>query len=275
MDYSFIRESFNIDTIAKSILSIQISPDGFSFVISPNENPKQPDYIYIKRIIESEENLAQVLTAFSGFDLMEFYAIRIIVHDSYFALVPESIFDLRDMKAYLNMNHPPLIKRKTLSNNIPPAGAVVVFSMDETIYKLLKKKYPGADFCHSALPFCSMVLNKTIDGCFVQVYENSLEMAIVKDKKLFLYNIYEIQEGNDIVYFVLNAYKSVNFNPLSHPLYIAGVLPKTSETIKLIGNYIKDIRFYVTDFVVIPEKGEFEYPSHYFLNHREILNCEL
>jgi hypothetical protein len=234
-----------------------------------------PDYIYIKRINPQTENLTEALGSFTGFDLKEFYAIRIIIHESHFALVPESVFDLKDMKAYISLNHPPLSNRKALSNGISIAGAVCVFSIEESLYKLLRNKFPGADFCHSSLPLCTMALNEEIDGCFIQVYEKSMEMAIVKTQKLVHYNIYELQDENDIVYFVLNAYKSVNLNPLSHPLYIAGNLPGNSEIVRTTGKYIKEIRFYLTDYVIVPEEGEFGYPSHYFLNHREILNCEL
>jgi len=275
MDYSFIRENFDINSISKSILSIQVSLDGFSFVISPSENQQKPDYIYINRLDSNSGNLFYALSSFTGFDSREFYAIRIIVHISTFALVPEEFFDLKDMKAYLSLNHLPRINRKNLSNNISSAGAISVFSMEEDLHKLLKNKFPGADFCHSSLPLCTMALNKKVDACFIQVYEKSMELAIVKNQKLVHYNIYDLQGENDIVYFILNAYKSADLNMLTSPLFIAGVLPKKSETVSIAKKYIKDIRFYMSDYVILSDEGEFQYPSHYFLNHREILNCEL
>jgi hypothetical protein len=276
MDYSFIRENFNINSVSKSILSIQVSLDGFSFVITPSENQQRPDYIYINRTEgKNAEDLVEALSSFTGLDLKEFYSIRIIVHESAFALVPESLFDLRDMKAYLKLNHPHRIKSKALSNRITSAGAVCVFSMDQVLYELLKKKFPGADFCHTSLPFCTMALGKSVDGCFIQCYEKSIEMAVVKDQKLLLYNIFELFDNDDIVYFILNAYKSINIDPFTHPLVISGVLAKNSDTVKLAGKYIRDIRFYTPEYVVIPETGEFQYPSHYFINHREIQNCAL
>ncbi len=275
MDYSYIRENFDIKSISKCILSIQVSLDGFSFAISPSENKKHPDYIYIKRLSGESQSLTDALTSFTGFDLLEFYAIRIIFHESTFALVPDTLFDLKDMKAFLSLNHASLDNRKALSNSIPAIKAECVFSMDESLYKLLKKKFPDADFCHSSLPFCTMAINKSQDGCFIQVYEKSIELAIIKEKQLILYNIFDFRDTTDILYFVLNAYKTSGLSALIHPLYIAGILQKNAETNALLSKYLKDIRYYSSDFVTISEKGEFEYPSHYFLNHREILNCEL
>jgi hypothetical protein len=276
MDYSFIRENFDINSIAKNILSIQVSLDGFSFVISPVENQQSVDYIYIKKIEKQDsENLIDALSSFQGFDQKEFYAIRIMIHETFFTLVPEPIFDLIDMKAYLKLNHPPRAKSKNLSNRISAANAVCVFSLEESLYELLKKKFPGADFCHTSLPFCTMALNKSSDGAFIQCYEKTMELAIVKDQKLALYNIFDLQDENDILYFVLNTYKSTGLDPATNPLLISGLLPKTSDKLNLIGKYIKDIRFYATDYIIIPEEGESNFPSHYFLNHREILNCEL
>jgi hypothetical protein len=276
MDYSFIRESFDINSIAKNILSIQVTMDGFSFVISPVENQQSIDYIYIKKIEKNDtENLTDTLSSFRGFDQKEFYAIRIIIHEIFFTLVPEPIFDLRDMKAYLKLNHPHRVKSKNLSNRISVANAVCVFSLEEGLYELLKKKFPGADFCHTSLPFCTMALNKSTESAFFQCYEKSMELAIVKDQKLALYNIFSLQDETDIIYFILNAYKSTGIDPTAHPLFISGLLSKTSETISLIGKYIKDIRFYTPDYIIIPGEGESNIPSYYFLNHREILNCEL
>ena len=274
MDYSFIRDNFDINNISESILSIQVSPDGFSFVISRAENRQSPDYIYIKRK-EETESLNEALSSFMGFDSKEFYAIRIIIHEACFALVPDSIFDLRDMKAYLNLNHPARPYRKAISCEIKDTGAVCVFSLEESLYKNLKSKFPGADFCHSSLPFCTMAIRKGNDGCYIQVYENSMELVIILNQRMVLYNIFELQGENDIVYYVMNAFKIQNLDILSHPLYIAGILPKNSETAELLAKYVKNIRFYSTDYVVIPDSGEFHYPTHYFLNHREILNCEL
>ena len=276
MDYSYISEDFDINSISISILSIQISSGGFSIVISPVDSLKSPDYIYINRPEESSpERLVASLLSFNGFDLKEFYAIRIIVHEPFFALVPENIFDLQDMKAYLNLNHPPRLKSKALSNRISAAGAVCVFSIDQTLYLLLKNKFPGADFCHSSLPFITMALNKKTDGCFVQCYEESIELAVIRNQKLVHYNIFEIQDGNDIVYFILNAYKSIKLNKLIHPLFVSGLISPDSDALKLARKYIKDFQLYSSEAVIIPEKESSQYPTHYFLNHREILNCEL
>jgi len=275
MDYSFIREDFDINSISKNILSIQVSLDGFSFVISSTENKQSPDYIYIKTIDHSKETLNGELLSFTGFDSREFYSIRIIIHTSGFTLVPEKYFDLKDMKAYLNLNHSARLNRKVLSNSISSVGAVCVFSIEDELYKLLKSKFPGADFCHSSLPFCTMAVNKRTDGCFIQIYEKSMELAVIKNLKLSHYNIFELQGGNDIIYFALSSYREYGLNPLLNPLYISGILTKNSETVAIAKKYIQDLRYYQTDYVIVAEEGEFQYPSHYFLNHREILNCEL
>jgi hypothetical protein len=276
MDYSYIRENFDINSISKSILSIQVSPDGFSFVINPVESLPGPDYIFIKTFDkDASENLVTSLLSHNLFDLKEFYAIRIMIHEAFFTLVPETIFDLRDMKAYLGLSHPDRLKSKALSNRIASAGAVCVFSMEQTVYFLLKNKFPDSDFCHTSLPLCNMALHKGMDGCFIQCYQKSIEIAIVKEQKLMLYNIYPIHHENDIVYFILNTYKSIKLDTLYHPLFIGGILEEKSEAVNLLKKYIKDIRFYTDNAFFAPERVESKYPSHYFLNHREILNCEL
>lgn len=276
MEYSYIREDFDITLISKRILSIQISLDGFSFVINSIEENGGFDYIYIKTIdTATTESLIDELTKFTGFDLKEFYAIRIMLLESRFALIPETFFDLQDMKTYLKFNHPPKVKTKNISNRIPATKAVCAFSVDEELYDLLRKKYPGADFYHTSLPFCSMAVSSGIDGCFVQVYQNSLEIAIVISGKLMLYNIFEYQNENDIVYFILNAYKSASISTLTNPLIIAGILPAKSDVVTIAGKYIKDISFYKMNSIILPDSDSNHYVTHYFLNHKEILICEL
>jgi len=276
MDYSYIREEFDIANIAKSILSIQVSLDGFSFVITSSENQNNIDYIYIKSTKSPNiKGVEDELESFKGFDLKEFYSIRIMIFEPGFTLIPDSFFDLRDMKAYLRLNHPTKSKTKNISNRILAAKAVCVFTMEESLYELLKKKYPGADFCHTSLPLCSMAINKGNDGCFIQIYGKSFELVIIKDHKLNLYNVFDFQSENDIIYFVLNAYKSTGLDPLIHPLLIAGLLQKSSDITTIAGKYIKEISFYNSGNFNIPELEEYQYSSHNFLNHKEILNCEL
>jgi len=276
MDFSFIREDFDINSIAKSMLSIQINPDGFSFVICPVNSIQNPDYIYIKTIDNPEtENLKDALLSFNGFDLKEFYSIRIMFPESTFALVPESIFDLQDMKAYLKLTHPPQAHKKPLSHMVAGVGAICVFSIDESLFKLLRKKFPGSDFCHTFLPLCTYALSTRQDGCFIQIYKNMMELLMIKDQKLLLYNIFELQNENDIAYFTLNAYKTSQMDLISNPLCIAGFLTENSEAINISGRYIKNIRYYSADDINKAQFGSLNYPLNYFLNHREILNCEL
>jgi len=276
MDYSFIRENFDINNITKSILSIQISLDGFSFVISPSDSHTIVDYIYIKRI-ESQNNhrLIEELTSFNGFDQKEFYSIRIIVHETNFTLVPDTIFDLKDMKTYLKLNHPPRSKSKNISHRIPAAKAVCVFSMEESLLDILKNKFPGADFYHTSLPLSSSAINKNLQGCYIQCFEKTVEVVVVRDQKLVFYNVFELQNENDLVYYVLSVYKSTGLDPHLHPLFISGILPGTSASIELAGKYVKDIQFYIPEGILFPEQGEPQFPTHYFINHKEILNCEL
>ncbi|MCB8994825.1 MAG: DUF3822 family protein [Bacteroidales bacterium] len=276
MEYLYIREDFDIHSISEKILSIQISLDGFSFIINPFNKKEKSDYIFIRRIdLNDPDSLPEALDSFKQFDQKEFYAIRIIFHEKTFTLVPDSLFDLSDMKAYINLNHPSLSRKKNISSRIIQAEAVCIFSVEQDLYDLLRKKFPGADYCHSSLPLITFALNQKTDGCFVQCYERSLEIASIKNGGLFMYNIFELQDINDIVYFILNSFKSAELDPQFNPLLIAGVLPEKSEAIAVARKYIKDIRFYSSNYSLTVGKGELQYPLSYYLNHREILNCEL
>jgi len=276
MGYSFVSDNFDINSISNSILSIQVSLDGFSFLVSPFNKPHNPEYINVTKIERGNSgHLLKALYSFTDLDLKEFYAIRIIVHERTFALVPEPIFDLRDMKAYLQLNHLQNIKSKAISNRISLAGAISVFSMNLALYELLRKKYRDADFCHTSLPFCNMALERSGDGCFIQIYGNSMELAVVKDRKLQLYNIFDIHDENDMVYFVLNAYKSCGLDTLVNPLLISGMTSENAYFKELAGKYIKEISFYKPAYGKLPENWDKQVPSHFYLNHREILNCAL
>jgi hypothetical protein len=276
MIHSFIRDSFDLSAISDKILSIQVSQDGFSFVIQSPEEVRAPDFIYIRNNPDPiSGNLLTVLKEFTDLDLKEFYNIRILMHETRFALVPEEIFDLQDTKAYLKVNYPHESEGKSISNAIPGAGAVCVFIMNEALYKLLKTKFPGADFCHTSLPFCSMAGNISGDSCCIQVYGKTMEVAAFSDKKLLLYNIFNLQNGNDIVYHVLNTYRTIKANPDQVPLIISGLLKENSEIHYLAARYIKNISFYKAEGFRNTGIPEDDIPPHYFINHKEVLHCEL
>ena len=276
MDYSFTKEKFNIDSISKSILSIQLSLDGFSLFVTSEKGFQSPDYISFQKSSERTfESLAKSLSQFTVFDLREFYAIRIMVHERYFALVPEEIFDLKDMKSYLSVSHPPRHSSKALSNRISRIDANCVFSLNLDLYDRLKDKFPGADFCHTSLPFCTMSADQGIDGCFVHLYEKSMELSVVKNQKLVIYNVFEFQSANDILYYVINAYKTAKLDVISHPMLISGIPALKSEIVKLAGKYIKTILSNEPEALFSDAVKNSGLGTSYFINHLEILNCEL
>lgn len=272
MNYSFVREDFDKNSISGSILSIQVLPDGFSFVISPADKKFSPGYILVST---GNDAIAGGMGNFNEFDNKEFHSIRVIICENNFTLVPEYLFDLKDMKSYLRLNHPVRKNRKYLSNLIRPLQVVTVFSMDEGVYRLVKNKFPGADFCHTSLPLFTYAANTERDCCIIQVYEKSMELVIIKQKNLRFYNMFLISSDNDIVYHTLNTYRSQFLDQLSFPLLISGSISPESDAGRLLPRYIRYTDYYDAGNYNLAETGNGSCPPHYFLNHREILECEL
>ena len=105
-------------------------------------------------------------------------------------------------------------------------------------------------------------LGAEAEGIHASVSDQRLLITIFSDGKLILSNQYEMEGKDDLVYYILSAYKLGGLDPLEDQLYLSGRISQE-------GTLFNRLRQFVAHFEWEGPKGldlgdEFIYPAHMF-----------
>jgi len=78
---------------------------------------------------------------------------------------------------------------------------------------------------------------------FVHVQGNQFEIVVVENKKLILYNSFEYQTKEDLVYYILFVAEQLKQNPEDFDLELYGEIEPYSEIYALIYKYVRNVYF--------------------------------
>ncbi len=214
-------------------LSIQLVPDGFSFCIRDVVRNK-----YIKFREQKVEALSKDLPYeyycqyFYDFLINEplfkrqFKKVSILYHTQNATLVPLSIYDSSRLQQLFYLNFPSIQNQDIFSNRLNNTDNVLVFSMPECINKVLSRQFENYKVFHHGYPLIdnSLMLpkgNKT-SSIYINVSQGNLDVCLIRNNELELYNNFSYTGENDIIYHVLNICDPIEKSSKPGELFIAG-----------------------------------------------------
>ncbi|MEA1874932.1 MAG: DUF3822 family protein [Bacteroidota bacterium] len=81
------------------------------------------------------------------------------------------------------------------------------------------------------------------DAVYVQVWKSHFDLLVIKDKQVLMFNSYRYKSGNDIVYFILNAYKQLVVSPKDAALMFSGMIEKNDNAVIHLNKFIRNMFF--------------------------------
>ena len=185
----------------------------------------------IKSIIENDGNFKKKYMKIMG---------SIDVGASTF--IPESIFQKKDIKNYLDLtsglikNHNILYTKQNFTN------CYSVFSINRILHELLKTSFHNITLKHTGAVFTDYALNLSTKGTnelFVMINKLDFHITFIKNKKLSFYNKFEFETENDFLYHFLNCIETLSINLVKTSINIMSNLDKKHNLFKLIEKYVQ------------------------------------
>jgi len=271
MDYFYIRDNFSTEDTNHNILSIQLSLDGFSFLVVPHSNPDIILYLNQKKFdTQGTVSLFHELNNFREFYHKVFHSINIIFHTDKFCLIPDNIYYSGIENDIMRLSHPADVGVNIALTLIPAINARAAFLLPEELSELISNKYAGAALYHSSLPIISYGMKMQEKCCIVYYQGSLLSVAIFESKILKLLNIYMVQNQDDIIYYILTALRSCNMSIPETRMHIAGSgLIYPSVLMDLTKRSLNPVP-YVPD---LSEPEKLNFPGSILFNHLETLSC--
>ena len=276
--FELFDETLDINATGNYSLLMQMGREELAFAIIDNLRAKyillrsfEPEsghhfsYEEIKNILLEDEFLGK-----------RYKSVKIGVSSSKYSLVPAPIMDPGKKELLFGLSHKIEGDEVILVNRLDDPDAFLLFAVDGEIAGLTEILTPGQPPYHFIKPFVSNVLfyskKKSVDSVYLFVGKDFITISAVSNETLKFCNSYAYKSPNDILYFLLKVYKTLEIsNEIS--LFCSGFVNKDGDIYSLLSEYIKEVMF-------VGPVGNFSFSYvfneeilHRYINLFSLINC--
>ena len=268
------KKTKNISAIAQyKELSIQFSLDGFSFCVR-NFDTKQilnvTEYTFTKTLSSPELLLEKIIYIFSNDIALQhdFSSVRAIHQNNLATIVPEKYFDRNDLKPYLDFNVKTLSTDFLTYDNIEVIEAHNVYIPYVNINNFIFQNFGEFEYNHHI----TVLINKLLltndskeKKMYVNVSKSQMDILVINDKKLVLYNSFLFETKEDFIYYILFIAEQLNLDPEKFHLSFIGNIDKKSNLYQIAYKYVRNIFFINSSSSFLNNDNELTNHSTYLL----------
>jgi hypothetical protein len=136
-------------------------------------------------------------------------------------------------------------EEELISQFIAEIDAHIVFPISSKFKNSLKSEIGHTEFLHH---FASLIsayhlyyLNTTDDMAFIQFQDKSFTLCLFSKQKLVLFNTFEINGFEDVVYYTYYAIEQYGFTPSNTSIHLGGFSEHTNEITTAFQKYSSSI----------------------------------
>ena len=173
--------------------------------------------------------------------------LQICLSNSLYTLVPQVLFDEKELETYLSFNHPIEDSKQFIYHYtaLESFDAVVVFAVPRSLEFLLKAKLPPYQLLHFSAPILEAIgLNKMQENeLVINVQREQFEIIYAPEGKLVFFNSFPYQSKEDFIYYLLFVLEQLKLDREKSKLILMGEIEKDSAIYKLLYTYIHEVTF--------------------------------
>lgn len=272
-------ETLDINSTENYELSIQVSPDGFSFCLLDTIRNK----FVLLRSFEPDENkyfntdkINEILSK-DDFLTRRYRKVNLVMPSQKFTIVPAALFDPGKKGDYFSFNH--LINDGSIiiSNKLNDPDAFLVYSASKQVVELLNSIHPGLLPYHQVKPLLNNISHsrKSVSGNYIHIHvEREFFNLIIFDHNLMKFcNSFKYRNITDILYFTFNAFRNLGIEQ-EETIHLSGHTEKYDDLSSNFAIYVRNVKFagpagnYTFSYVFN------DTALHRYLNLFSAVNCE-
>ncbi|GGW62171.1 uncharacterized protein DUF3822 [Winogradskyella epiphytica] len=232
-------------------LSIQIHLNGLSFCIlnrTQNEIEFLKSYYFKQDLtpIEVLEELKLELSSNTAFS-EDFNEVTVIHQNELSTLVPEALYNAEHKADYLKFNSKILRNDFITEDAIPINKSINVYVPYVNINNYIFDTFGAFVYKHSSsiliTAYLELIEHTEDTKVFINVNKDSLEVIVVADKKLQLFNVFEFHSKEDFIYYVLFVFEQLQLDVETVPIELAGKITLGDELYIILYRYIRHVDF--------------------------------
>ena len=245
--FDFIKDdSFDIEKTKQYSLSIQVSLDGFSFLVVHTSKKRVVAYKSAPLKISSENLLARRLKEWlEKEDLLKkpFSSVCAFIFTENFTLVPAEYSgdkQIENLTTYLFQQDS---NNKLIENKIDALNAQLIFAIPTEVMDVLHLQFNNnIKIIH---PVTNLLIypveSKKRNSAVILTTKKYFYLIVTRNSKLILANSFQAEHLNDLVYNVLNTFQQLEIARSETDLYVLGSRNENSEIEDLLKPYFEHI----------------------------------
>ncbi len=224
-------------------ISIQVSPNGFSFCINAKEDNRIHSFRHYSfpQVLLQEDMLNNTSDILHKDELLRIphTKVRVIYTGRKSTLVPDEFFNKENLKSILEFNQPIDELDEIHYNAIAGCKSQLVFAIPTYFTGLITDKFPEAKFYSQATSLLhhSLQRNEHTELVIVQLNKEFFDIIIIRKGSLKLYNTFLYVSATDLVYFILYACKQLTIDTKTTPFYFVGEFASSLSLMQEIKPY--------------------------------------
>ena len=280
---SYIDSSINECNFSRMSLSLQLSLNDVSFCITDNN---QGNYLAIvcyaftdKKTITELSDFIEQLFEHQVLLKKEFSQVIVSYKNNSATLVPKELYDANHLATYLAFSKENTVNQSVVSDFIKEIDAYNVYLLPQCIEKMIYGKFVNTKFVHNSTSLIQAVFSnypnlENADNVFVNINNNELELIIIKQGKLQLFNSFCFKMKEDFLYYLLFTMKQFNCNSTNTELLLMGKIAEQSSIHQLLIKYIANVNFIKNSLPTNINTLLKEVPIHYYFTLLNLSKCE-
>lgn len=243
-------DKFNVEFLQHYNLSLQIGPFDFRIAVVDNRDHRcliMESY----RIPESTHPIEALTSIFEDHHFLKagfWNSVKVAFKNNKFSLIPSSLFERENLKAYLNIN--------SASKNDSffyykhdKLKAVNVFAAPTELVAFFNRAYPGTTlhFLHQESLLIEGI-NKYQDFSFnknlaLVVEEGAISLLVHQEEQLLYCNRFEVRNSEKLVQYIMTVMHELQLDQYDTRTTVWGDVEANSPAFEVMQNYIFNISF--------------------------------
>ncbi|WP_149276371.1 DUF3822 family protein [Pareuzebyella sediminis] len=241
-------------------LSIQVSLNGLYFCVLDTLSSKivRSEHTKFPRELTPYEALRRLKDTIVAQNIDQaHYSEVVVVHSNgLFGFVPKSLFDPKELANYLKLNTKILANDFLAYDELENYDMVNVYVPFVNINNYIYDLFGEFTFKHSGTVMVESLLKGHKSGketvCYAYVSEKKVDITIISQKKLLLFNSYTYASKEDFLYYLLFTLEQLGLDTESISLKLFGDIEEDDHRYELCYRYIKNISIFIPDLSHYP-----------------------
>ncbi|TVZ14971.1 DUF3822 family protein [Maribacter sp. MAR_2009_72] len=246
-------------------LSIQVSLNGLSFCVADTVTQH---LIISDAVVFSEEMnpmtlQAELVKLFKKHNLeqMAFDEVITVHRNTLFGLVPKSLFNEDNLLEYLKFNTKVLANDVLAYDEVENQDLIIVYVPYMNVNNYIYDLFGEFTYMHNSTVLLQSLMNNLNQDqepvCYIHVKEVQMDVTVLNQRKLILYNSFTYSTKEDFIYYVLFVLEQLNLDPKTTNVKVFGTIDQDDPIFQLCHTYIKHLSIFTP---TIPSSINMESP---------------